>query len=83
VCCVVGDARYLQAILYSMSIRLRTAKNHHSPAGELQRLQVACLPVMFSQSAPPHVGWHLSMLCPHLASLASTPSVSVRACVRF
>ena len=39
-CCMVGDARFLTRILQSFSIRLRTAKNHHSPAGELQRLQV-------------------------------------------
>jgi len=42
VLCVIGDARFLGRILQSMSIRLRSTKSHHSPAGELERLQVSC-----------------------------------------
>ena len=42
VSCVVGDGRFLAPILQSMSMRLRSTKSHHSPAGELERLQVSC-----------------------------------------
>lgn len=74
VCCMVGDARYLPRILHSFSIRLRTAKNHHSPAGELQRLQLRSNCIKSNDIAEEGSEGTISRAISSPSAVASSPS---------